>query len=69
MKLRSQLIFHISMKSIKRKNNYRMLSAILSLYILMFFIQMPALCQQFNPSEWKFESQREAIAPVWYKDS
>ena len=34
----------------------------------MFFIKVPALCQQFSPSEWKFESQREAIAPVWYID-
>ena len=30
---------------------------------------MPALCQQFSPSEWKFESQRKAIAPVYYIDN
>jgi hypothetical protein len=33
------------------------------------FIKTPALCQQFNVDEWKFESQRKAIEPVAYIDS
>ncbi len=38
-------------------------------YFLIFFIHSPVLCQEFNPSEWRFESQRDAIAPVRYVDS
>jgi predicted amidohydrolase len=69
MKTGSQLILHLNLKSIKHKYNFRIISAISLFYVLMFFIKVPALCQQFNPSEWKFESQRVAIAPVWYIDS
>ena len=35
----------------------------------VLFIKTPALCQQFNVDEWKFESQRKAIEPVAYIDS
>jgi len=38
-------------------------------YGLLFFMYSPVLSQQFVPSEWKFESQRTAIAPVWFIDS
>jgi len=69
MKTRNQLIHHLSLKSIKHGYNFRIISTILLFNVLMFFIEVPALCQQFNTSEWKFESQREAIAPVWYIDS
>ena len=69
MKTGSQLIFHLNLKSIKHKCNLRIISAISSLYVFMFFIELPAQCQEFNASEWKFESQRKAIAPVWYIDN
>ena len=32
-------------------------------------VRTPALCQEFNVDEWKFESQRKAIEPVAYIDS
>ena len=66
MKTGSQLVYP-SLTSIKHKYISRIISTI-SFCVLMFFIEVPALCQQFNTSEWKFESQREAIAPVWYVD-
>ncbi len=69
MKTRNQLILHSRLKSVKHKYNFAIISTISSLYILLLFVGMPALCQQFSPSEWKFESQRKAIAPVWYIDS
>ena len=68
MKPRSQLILHPSLKSIKRKYDYRIIPAVSFFYVLLFFVGMPAFCQEFSPSEWKFESQREAISPVWYID-
>jgi predicted amidohydrolase len=69
MKTESQLIIHPNLKSIKPIFNSRIISSVSLLSVLMFFIKVPAACQQFSPSEWKFESQREAIAPVWYIDS
>ncbi len=69
MKTGSQLILHPRLKSNKHKYNFTIISTISSLYIFLLFVGMPALCQQFSPSEWKFESQREAIAPDWYIDS
>ncbi|MEP6951360.1 MAG: carbon-nitrogen hydrolase family protein, partial [Ginsengibacter sp.] len=69
MKTRSQLILHLNLQSFNYKFNFRGISALLLWYVLMFFIGMPAQCQQFNTSSWRFESQREAIAPVWYIDS
>src|ERR1700730_3040883 len=68
MKNKSQFL-QPRLNSTRRKYNFRILSAISSFYVLMFFVEIPAQCQKFTPSEWKFESQREAIAPVWYIDS
>ena len=68
MKPRSQLILQPSLKSIKRKYDYRIIPAVSFFYVLLFFVGMPAFCQEFSPSEWKFESQRQAISPVWYID-
>ena len=56
------------MASKKTKYWFKVTSLILLSCALMF-IKTPALCQQFNPSGWKFESQREAIAPIWYVDN
>jgi predicted amidohydrolase len=39
------------------------------LFYSLYVMNSAALCQHFNASEWKFESQREAIEPVWYVDS
>src|SRR5436190_11472575 len=69
MKTGSGSILYLHKRSIIHTHSFRKISAILFLYVLMVSIKMPALCQQFNPSEWKFESQREAIAPVSYIDS
>lgn len=49
--------------------NARVIPAVLFLHVCMFAIRMPVLCQQFKPDEWKFESQREALAPVSFVDS
>ena len=40
----------------------------LAVFGAIFFIHEFAISQPFTPSEWKFESQRKAIAPVWYLD-
>src|SRR5437867_2938886 len=44
-------------------------SSISLLHIIMFCGNVIAQVQEINPSEWKFESQRKEIAPVWYVDS
>lgn len=62
-------LLHLSVKLIKSKYNFRVSFPILLLSVFIFFVHTPTLCQLFNPSEWKFESQREAIAPMWYIDS
>src|SRR4051812_21290204 len=69
MKTGSGSILYLYKRSIVPTHSFRKISAILFLYVLMVSIKMPALCQQFSPSEWKFESQREAIAPVYYIDN
>lgn len=56
------------MKSIKLTFNFNIFAGISLIYALLFFIPAPALCQTFDPSEWKFESQRKVIAPVFYLD-
>ncbi|MEP6596393.1 MAG: hypothetical protein ABJA71_10635, partial [Ginsengibacter sp.] len=68
MKTKNPLNIHLNLKSIKTKYNFKVVPLI-SLLGILIFIKIPALCQQFNPSEWKFESQREAIAPVSFIDS
>src|SRR5205809_78509 len=68
IKIKNQLILRLNSKSIKTKSWFKIISFISLLGVLMF-IKIPALCQQFSPSDWKFESQREAIAPVSYIDS
>jgi len=68
IKTKKQIILHLNSKLIKAKYRFKLNSLILLSCALMF-IKISALCQQFNPSEWKFESQREAIAPVWYIDN
>ena len=35
----------------------------------MIGIDLPVSGQKIVASEWKFESQRKEIAPVWYVDS
>jgi hypothetical protein len=55
-------------KVINTKHNFKITSLILLLCVLML-IKIPAQCQGFSAAEWKFESQREAIAPVSYVDN
>jgi predicted amidohydrolase len=69
MKTGSGSILYLYRKSISHTYSFRIISAILFLCVLMFSINISGLCQQFSPSDWKFESQREAIAPVYYIDS
>jgi hypothetical protein len=66
--LKNQLILHHNSRLIKSKHCFKIVPLISLLGILML-IKIPALCQQFSPAEWKFESQREAIAPVSFIDS
>jgi predicted amidohydrolase len=47
----------------KQPNQFIVFACILS------SISLPALSQSFNPAEWKFETQRKAIAPVYYVDN
>src|SRR6266496_739786 len=49
--------------------NLKLMSYISLLSTIMFCGIVTARCQVFNPSEWKFESQRKEIAPKWYIDS
>jgi predicted amidohydrolase len=68
MKTKNQLILHLHAAYIKMKYCFKIVASILLMGILIL-IKIPAQCQQFNPAEWKFESQREAIAPVSYVDN
>src|SRR5437762_6602651 len=49
--------------------NLKLMSSISLLFAIMLCSIVTARCQVFNPSEWKFESQRKEIAPKWYIDS
>jgi predicted amidohydrolase len=49
--------------------NLKLMSSISLLLIIMFCGIVTAQGQAINPSEWKFESQRKEIAPIWYVDS
>jgi len=69
MKTGSGSIPYLYKRSTIHTRSFRIISATLFLCVLMFSIKMPVLCQQFIPSDWKFESQREAIAPVCYIDN
>lgn len=69
MKSRKQLVLHPGLEMINYKIGGRIFPVISLLYVLIFLIQTPVLSQEFNPSEWKFESQRDAIAPVRYIDN
>src|SRR6476660_3198288 len=69
MKTESEETLHLYLKSINGKNGLKIIYAISFLYILVFFITMPALSQPFSPSEWKFECQRAAISPFYYIDT
>src|SRR5262245_45657546 len=68
MQTENQSLLYLKQRSGKCSNNPLMLAVLLS-HVFLFFINTPALCQQFNANEWKFESQREAIAPIWFVDS
>ncbi len=41
----------------------------MSLMIVLMVCAFTGECQQFNVSEWSFESQRKEITPKWYIDS
>jgi predicted amidohydrolase len=68
MKTASKLSRHVRRKSVEQFS-VTAISFIAFLSLSMFFIQTSAFSQPFNPSEWKFEVQREAIAPVSYIDN
>lgn len=50
-------------------HNLKLTSSISLLFVLMFWMNVPASGQEIVASEWKFESQRKEIAPEWYIDS
>ena len=50
-------------------HNLKLVSFISLLFVLMFWMNVPVSGQEIPASEWKFESQRKEIAPVWYVDS
>ncbi len=49
--------------------NLKLISSTSLLCLIMFCSIITAQGQEILPSEWKFESQRKEIAPVWYLDS
>src|SRR5258705_1896101 len=49
--------------------NLKLMSSISLLSVIMFCGIVTVQGQAINSSEWKFESQRKEIAPVWYVDS
>ncbi len=51
-----------------RNKPVRQAPTISVLFVFIFFFRAQGFCQDFNPSDWKFESQREAIAPARYID-
>ena len=50
-------------------HNLKLMSSLSLLSVIMFCGIVTAQGQGINPSEWKFESQRKEIAPVWYVDT
>jgi predicted amidohydrolase len=49
--------------------NLKLISSISLLSVIMFCGTATSHGQGIDPTEWKFESQRKEIAPVWYVDS
>jgi predicted amidohydrolase len=64
----NQLNLHLNRLSVNRKST-RITFVTSLLFFLTLINYTIAFAQEFNTSEWKFESQREAISPVSYVDS
>jgi len=61
------LLHHLNLSSIRIKPDLKLGLGNLLIF-MMFCISIPGLGQEVSPSEWKFESQRNEIAPVSYID-
>ncbi|MEO8762718.1 MAG: carbon-nitrogen hydrolase family protein [Ginsengibacter sp.] len=69
MKAKNQLTLDGKQNPARYQYNLRIIKPMVISFVLTFIIALPAICQQFGADAWKFESQREEIAPVWYADN
>src|SRR5256885_11847929 len=58
---------HFNLKLIKHKLRLKFIASFIQVFAVLFI--SGTVIGQIVPTEWKFESQRQEIAPNWYVDS